>query len=270
MAKNTENKAFFSIITVTLNMLDGLKITEESLINQTCKDYEWIIIDGSSDDGTKDHLKTTNAKWTSEKDNGIYSAMNKGLEKPTGQYILFLNAGDQLAAPDTLQNIKNSAAKTPDFIYGDALEHDTYKPARNPNIAAGMFTHHQSMFYNRKALQDIRYNTDYKIAADYDLTARFLSDHTHILYCNFPICIFEEGGLSQTKATLGRREQFEIRKKLKLTSPIKNQIITTAQTILWQFRCWMPSLYWHLKSSGNMTRANTQTGTPPSHPESPP
>ncbi len=269
MPQNTEKKAFFTIITVTLNNLEGLKRTAESLHVQTFQHFEWIVLDGGSNDGTTDYLKSTHAKWSSQPDNGIYDAMNKGMEQASGLYLLFLNAGDTLMNTDILQKTANAAANTPDFIYGDSIEDGSYKPARTLNIAGGMFTHHQAMFYNRTSIGDIRYNTDYKIAADYGFTARFLQRDIKTLYCNFPICNFESGGISQQHASLGRHEQYQIRKELKLTSPFKNTIITIAQTLLWQLRCLAPSLYWHLKSSGNTHGANTQNETLPPHPETP-
>ena len=267
MSKAPEKAAFFSIITVTLNNIAGLKTTHKSLQDQNCDDFEWIVIDGASTDETPQYLKTTDAKWASRPDCGIYDAMNKGVERASGKYLLFLNAGDALAAPETLQNIKKAAHNHPDFIYGDSLEDGAYKPARTADLRSGTFTHHQAMLYNRKALGDMRYDLRYKIAADYDLSARFLKDHGNILYCPFPICIFESGGVSQTNAVLGRREQYQIRKDLQLTGPVQNRIITSAQAALWTLRRVVPSLYWHLKSSDNNAPATARNDTPPPHPE---
>ena len=257
-AKKPQKPPFFTLITVTKNNLTGLKSTQSTIEHQTCRDFEWVIIDGASADDTPAHLKTLNAYTISEPDDGIYDAMNKGIKRSNGGYLLFLNAGDTLAAPNTLEHIKTAAksAKTqPNFIYGDAIENtgknNAKKPARYAKIAYGMFTHHQSMLYHRASLADLRYNLDYKIAADYDLTARFLKLHKNTLYCPIPICNFEPGGLSQTNADLGRAEQFQIRKKLKLTGPIHNQVIWIGQKTLWLFRRVFPNLYWHLKSAQN-------------------
>lgn len=269
MAKPFENKAFFSVVTVTKDHLEGLKTTEKSLQNQIFKNFEWIVIDGASTDGTPAYLQTTKALWTSEPDNGLYEAMNKGLEKAKGQYLLFLNAGDTLATPETLSWIQACAVNTSAFIYADALENGHYKTARSPNIKTGMFTHHQAMLYRKDIIRTIRYNTAYTIAADYDFTARILKQTRDILYCPFPVCDFEAGGLSQTGAVRGRKEQFEIRKNLKLTGPFQNTAITMAQTALWQLRRIAPALYWHMKSSGNTPGAKAQTKTPAAHPANP-
>lgn len=283
MSKNAPKPPFFSIITVTLNNVDGLKRTQSSVEQQSCTDYEWIIIDSGSSDGTPEHLKTTNAQWISEPDNGIYDAMNKGIDRATGSYLLFLNAGDELVNPKTLEHIQNTAKQETGFIYGDALENSSYKPARKPNIALGMFTHHQAMLYNRQTLGDTRYNTTYKIAADYDLTARFLTRHCEevdrptrqsqeacpIQYLPFPICIFESGGISQSNAMLGRKEQAHIRKDLALTNVLHNWLITNAQAALWQLHHYAPGLYWRLKSSGNTARVKAQSACPTPHQENP-
>lgn len=269
----TEKHKFFSIVTVTLNNLSGLKKTHNSLKTQKSRDFEWIIIDGASTDGTAEYLKKIKADWISEPDNGIYDAMNKGIEKASGHYILFLNAGDQLAHENTLQNLKTHIADQ-DFIYGDALESQNsiarHKPARSHKLLkSGMFTHHQAMIYKRAALGDIRYNAKYKISGDYDLTVRLLQKTDNVLYLPTPICIFESGGISQSQATLGRKEQFEVRKNLGLMSPLTNRAIYSTQAIIWTFRTLFPNLYWHLKSSGNSAGESAQTLSQQPHPKTP-
>lgn len=166
-----------SIITICLNNLDGLKKTHSSIQKQTQAPFEWIVIDGGSKDGTEKFLKSIKPKfWVSEADHGIYDAMNKGIQKAKGDYILFLNAGDRLFNSKILSIISTLIDKNlPDFIYGDSHEGKHYKKARNhKNIAWGMFTHHQSMIYKRSILDGLYFHTNYEIAADYDFTIRFL------------------------------------------------------------------------------------------------
>ena len=94
-----------SIITINLNNQSGLIKTIQSVISQTFKDFEWIIIDGDSTDGSKELLKKHIQHFThciSEKDNGIYNAMNKGIKLAQGEYIYFLNSGDYLCNKDTM------------------------------------------------------------------------------------------------------------------------------------------------------------------------
>ena len=203
-----DKEPFFSIITVTLNHLRGLQRTWESVQSQVFHDFEWIVVDGASQDGTLQFLQMLKAsvlRWISEPDTGLYEAMNKGIAMAGGNYILFLNAGDLLAGADVLQIIYNEAIKAsyPDFIYGDAYERVGgriyLKKARSHRtIWYGMFTHHQAMIYNRAALGDLRYRTRYKLAADFALTSEFLSRASVVHRVPIPICVFEGGGVTST------------------------------------------------------------------------
>lgn len=100
-----------SIITINYNNLEGLQRTVESLAHQTWKEFEFIVIDGGSTDGSAVYLENQSDKidyWISEPDTGIYNAMNKGIAKATGEYLLFLNSGDHLYSNEVLeQNQKN-------------------------------------------------------------------------------------------------------------------------------------------------------------------
>lgn len=245
-----------SIITITWNNLNGLKKTAKSVQAQTCRDFEWIIIDGGSDDGTKDYLPTLSATALSEPDRGIYDAMNKGIERAQGDYLLFLNAGDELADPQVLQHLYNDLHKEnfPDFVYGPALEgrnnHDPVtKSARGIKFLFwGMPTHHQAMLYKRETLGKIRYNLSYKIAADYELTCRFLKNAKTVHMTQYPICLFEPGGISQQAVKQGRTEQFDIRQNLNIAPPLWNQLIYTLQAAVMELRRALPGLYWYVRA----------------------
>ncbi len=235
----------FSIITVTRNNLAGLKWTQISLAAQTSRDFEWIIIDGASDDGTKEFLQKTTVQWISEPDAGIYDAMNKGMKRATGDHLLFLNAGDELAAPDVLEKLSTIDA---DFIYGDALENHMPKPARpHTKIARGLFTHHQAMFYRRALIGDLRYDTTYKIAADYKFTLQFLKKARRVSYWPHPVCIFKQGGVSQKNAVQGRREQFNIRRNQNESGVFSNSLIFLCQSAALSLRRHLPGLYWGIR-----------------------
>lgn len=265
MSTVNENFPTFSIITITLNNFEGLKKTEKSIDTQTYENFEWIVIDGNSTDNTLDHLKNrrTNTrrdknpfKFISEADEGLYDAMNTGIEQARGHYIVFLNAGDELAATETLSLIAPHTEKKPDFIFGDALEpingnKTTYKKARRyKDIAWGMITHHQAMFYRRHTIRDfkMRYSLIYEIASDYDFTARFLLKAKKIAYLPKPICIFEQGGVSQRNAALGRKEQFIIRQNLEMVQPTLNLWVLIVQSSAWRLKSAWPSGYRMLKS----------------------
>lgn len=251
MTSAMKTRPLFSIITVTFNNLDGLTRTGHSITMQSFKDFEWIIIDGGSKDGTKEYLNTAPALSISEKDNGIYNAMNKGIGRAQGDYIIFMNAGDLFSDADILNTIsKVITAINPGFIYTDALETDGfYKKARDHKFLDwGMFTHHQAMVYRRDVIGDLRYDQKKYIAADYDFTAQFLAKTDKVHYIPCAMCIFEEGGISQQKQLLGRQEQFISRKNLKLCPPWKNILIFGVQTCSASFRSVFPEIYRKIRS----------------------
>lgn len=226
-------------------------------------DFEWLVIDGASDDGSIEFLNRLNENYISEPDHGIYDAMNKGLKHVKGDYILFLNAGDVLAESGTLSIIKTKILERPHpplFIYGDSFEERPlsdciYKPSRSiRTISYGMFAHHQAMMYANIPARNLFFNTTYKIAADYDFTLRFvqtyLKGNQDVLRLSLPVCIFEAGGVSQQHVRAGRREQFMIRMTLKSVSLPLNVFIYAAQTLAMRLRQISPSLYWRLRRQG--------------------
>lgn len=96
-----------TIITINYNNLEGLKKTFDSVFKQTYHDYEYIVIDGGSSDGSKEYIEENSDKiayWISETDNGVYHAMNKGIKKANGEYLLFINSGDELYENTSLEN----------------------------------------------------------------------------------------------------------------------------------------------------------------------
>lgn len=247
----------FSIITVTRDNLKGLKQTGESVAAQACRDFEWIVIDGASTDESVQWLGTSKAKWISEPDNGIYDAMNKGIEMARGDFLIFMNAGDVFAASEVLEKIKDrllSRAETPGFVYGDSLEaadgRIIAKPARDcSRIKLGMPTHHQAMLYRRDSVGELRFDTKYRIAADYKFTAALLQKTDDSLYIGFPVCVFDSGGVSQRRVREGRNEMFRIRQELKLCGMAENIKLYVLQMLLMALRRVSPGIYWRLRQS---------------------
>jgi len=272
---------YFSIITICKDDLDGLQQTGASICAQDnphdeaalyaahtkpWHDYEWIVVNHKSDDDDENaeassYLKTVGANYIIEKDDGLYDAMNKGLKRANGVYVIFMNAGDVFAHPHILARIQDKIDEPlPDLIYGDAIESaksgsEYYKPARNQKtIKRGMFTHHQSMLYKRSVIEahNLWLDTRYKIAADYDFTLRFLQKGAHGFYVgdvltDSPICIFEQGGISQTSAIKGRIEEFKIRRQNKI--PLyKCVIIFVRQTMTHALKRLCAPLYWMVHS----------------------
>tara|TARA_Y100001970_G_scaffold294353_1_gene451302 strand:+ start:2320 stop:3120 length:801 start_codon:yes stop_codon:yes gene_type:complete len=175
------NKKFFSIITVVLNAKEDLIETINSLRKQDFKDFEYIVIDGDSTDGTLDVIKKNLDiidKWKSEKDLGIYDAMNKGISLCEGNFIGIINSGDKYE-PDGL-NIINSYLKKNncDFIFGSVMKKILRYGYRKYRIYWNFdfYSSHSSGFFIKRSSQNTlgNYNIKYKISADYDLFYRMI------------------------------------------------------------------------------------------------
>ncbi len=123
---------FLSIITINRNNAKGLKKTLESVASQTCRDFEYIIIDGASTDDSvdviKDYINSPAGKnvsyWVSEPDSGIYNAMNKGIEKARGEWINFINSGDTFFDSEVIQKVLDYPKDDSDVLFGDSIEID--------------------------------------------------------------------------------------------------------------------------------------------------
>lgn len=175
-----------TIVTITYNAATTLPLTMKSVAEQTFGDFEHLIIDGASRDDTlliARRMGRDSLKIVSERDNGLYDAMNKGLRIARGQYVLFLNSGDAFHSPDTLRAYADAiSAKKPDIIYGDteivAPDGSRLGPRHlsAPAILTfdsfrkGMLICHQAFMVRKAIAPD--YDTEYRFSADYDWTIR--------------------------------------------------------------------------------------------------
>ena len=200
------NKQLLSIITVNLDDSLGLSRTIESVKSQDFQDFEFIIIDGGSKDGSLEVIKENETLidyWVSEEDAGIYNAMNKGIKKATGKYVLFLNSGDYLLSKDVLSIDFNSI--TQDIVYGH-LTHNKNNilntSAYKDNIDLGFFFEstlpHGSTFIKRELFLNYGlYKTDYIIVSDWIFfLERILIDNCSTYHLNKAISVFTLGGVS--------------------------------------------------------------------------
>lgn len=244
-----------SIITVCRNDKKGLENTFESIRSQDCDAFEWWVIDGNSTDGTVEWLKenhTFDGGWESEPDNGIYDAMNKGIGLAKGDYLLFLNSGDLLADPEVISKLIQEIEKAqtvPDFLYGDALDvnddgRSYYRKARSlAHIKIGMLTRHQAMLYRREHVFHERYPLNFKLSADYALTANLLmKDNFKILQMNFPVCQFSSGGCHETQRLKALREDYEIRRKVLKLNVVTSLILFSVHWLHYYLRKSFPAL----------------------------
>lgn len=208
-----------SIITVAYNNRFGLEETIKSVTSQTFKDFEFIIIDANSNDGSKDLLESYSSQidyWVSEPDNGIYNAMNKGICKATGEYLIFMNSGDRFSSPEILEKIIpqfNGA----DIIYGNAyyeLENRKKYEYKIPSkITIGTLLKepicHQSAFFKKGLFTKYgMYDESNKIASDWTyMMDLFIHHNLSQKYINEFISIFEKTGISTVSNSSGVSEQ---------------------------------------------------------------
>ena len=192
----------FSIITITYN---AVRLVEQTLLNVLSQSYpniEYIVIDGGSTDGTADIIRRYEsglAYWVSEPDKGIYDAMNKGLQKATGDYVWFINAGDTLCSSDTVQSVVSKLQKRkalPDIIYGETNIVDEERRSlglrrlRAPrklswkSFRMGMLVCHQS-FIPKRAIAP-SYDLQYRYSADFDWCIRCMKQARHSVTRTLP------------------------------------------------------------------------------------
>lgn len=177
-----------SIITINYNNLEGLKRTYDSVVAQTCQDFEWIIIDGGSTDGSKEFIEEHQdrfAFWCSEPDKGIYNAMNKGIKKATGEYLQFLNSGDNFVDNKVVEEFL-ALGWNEDVIAGDViLDGDENNVKLHPNEEEMDFDYmrkdtlcHQTV-YIRKSLHECYggYDETISIVADWKFLLEVLMIH---------------------------------------------------------------------------------------------
>lgn len=216
-----------SIITVVFNAAQFIEQTIKSIINQSYNNIEYIIIDGKSTDGTVDIIKQYNNNihhWISEPDNGIYEAMNKGLKRASGDFVIFINAGDMFYSDNTLKQIPFNKHPDADIFYGETIIIDDKtgeelglrrkKLPKNlswKHYKKGMVVCHQSILV-KKSIAPF-YNTQYKLSADVDWVIRALKESKKTVFTNSIISKFLNGGISRTQQKLSLKERFIILKK---------------------------------------------------------
>ena len=247
---------YFVVVTIVRNDFAGLVKTQKSLFDQTFSDFLWIIIDGASTDGSAEYalsLKQERVIVVSEPDAGIYDAMNKGLKLASGEYIIFMNAGDCFANNENLRMVFD-LGNSFDFIYGDSLEdvngEAKYKISKGVrNLKKGMFGCHQSMYYRVSMAKEIGFSDCYKIAGDYDFTVRFLLNSKKCFKVVRPLAIFDMSGVSNSNDCLGRKENWNIQRDVLGVSVI-GRVLLRVNYILASFvRKKMRRLYSRLRYS---------------------
>jgi glycosyltransferase involved in cell wall biosynthesis len=212
-----------SVVTVCYNIVKDIEATIQSVLNQTYRNIEYIIIDGGSTDGTVDVIRKYADKityWVSEPDKGIYDAMNKAINIATGEYINFMNAGDTFADNNTLENVFDGYSGGSDVIYGDVIEyfHGRGKILKRADGLKGdsqaLGLCHQSTFIKLSVHKRFPYDLSYKICADRNAFLKIFQSGGKFEYVAKPISIFEQiNGVSTTQKFKARRENIRLYNK---------------------------------------------------------
>jgi len=193
----------FSIITVCYNASATIRETIASVLNQTYRELEYIVVDGKSTDGTVEILQSITdprMHFVSGKDSGIYNAMNKGLKMASGDYLIFLGADDTLFDGNVLERVAAKATGGEDVLYGDVMLKERQRLYNGP-FTRWTWGHrnisHQCIFYPRTVYSQYQYDERYRGVADWGYNLRLLIDGIRFTYIGETICTFnDEGGVS--------------------------------------------------------------------------
>ncbi|SEB01414.1 glycosyltransferase family 2 protein [Pedobacter hartonius] len=211
-----------SVITIVYNNAKDIERTLRSVLTQTYPDIEYIIIDGASTDGTRDIIyryKDKLAQFISEKDRGIYDAMNKGLALATGDYVLFMNSGDEIYSPNTVKEIFQSYPGA-DIYYGETEMYDedwhSLGQRRHSvpdtfdwkSFKHGMSISHQAIYVKRSLA--LPYDLKYKYSADIDWIIKVAKNASSIVNTHAYVAKYLVGGISKQKHMASLKERFHI------------------------------------------------------------
>ena len=219
----------FSIITVTYNAASVITPTLQSIAAQSYRNFEFLLIDGGSSDNTVELVRNSGveiAVLVSERDKGLYDAMNKGIARATGDYLCFLNAGDSFHTPDVLEKMVASIAdreQLPDILYGETSEvNEERQFVRMRRLQApekldwrsfrnGMLVCHQAFFAKRDIAPS--YDLTYRLSADVDWCIRVMKVSKDIVNTHIIIVDYLQNGLSLQHHRASLIERFKIMAK---------------------------------------------------------
>jgi len=216
------SKPCLSVITIVYNNVKDIERTMLSVLNQTYPNIEYIIIDGASTDGTKDivyQYKSRLAQFISAPDKGIYDAMNKGIGLATGDYLLFMNSGDEIYAPETVSEVF-ATAKAADIYYGEtemfndkweSLGQRRHHAPENfswESFRFGMSISHQAIYVKRDIAEP--FDLNYKYSSDIDWIIKAAKNASSIVNTHLYVAKYLVGGISKKKHLASLKERFRI------------------------------------------------------------
>jgi len=238
-----------SVITIVYNNVRDIERTVLSVVNQTYPNIEYIVVDGASTDGTLELLKKYESKLSkliTEKDQGIYDAMNKGLALATGDYVLFMNSGDEIYAPDTVEKIFATEPDV-DIYYGETEMYDEHwqslgrrrhqAPERFTwkSFRFGMSVSHQAIYIKRSLTEP--YDLQYQLSSDIDWVIKCAKKAKKITRVAGYVAKYLVGGMSKKRHRQSLKERFQIfNKHYGLIPNLVNHLIIAAKLALYYLK----------------------------------
>lgn len=242
-----------SVITVCYNAESILEATILSVLNQTYPHIEYIVVDGKSKDNSLAIIKKYEgkiSKWTSEPDKGIYDAMTKGQRLASGDFVIFMNAGDRFFETQTIEKAVSKIDAQTDAFYGDVMLVDdtrTHLALRSEatvhglpsklswnSYKMGMIVCHQGIFMRRNLCSDYLENN---LSADIDWSIRALKNARNVVFTNLTIAEYLKGGISKQKHKQSLKDRFSILKTHYGTiSAVWNHILIVFRAILFKIK----------------------------------
>ncbi|WP_207495315.1 glycosyltransferase family 2 protein [Aridibaculum aurantiacum] len=207
-----------SIITAVYNACSTIEATIQNVLELQYPDIEYIVIDGGSTDGTLEIIENYKSHinvLVSEKDNGVFDAMNKGIARATGTWVNFMNAGDTFCSESIIGDLQLQQYPEAGIVYGDTLvaADGSLVPAFSvASLPFGqLMTCHQSMFFNRVKLQDkLKYVERYKVYGDLKLVIDIYKTGAEFVYVPLPVASYLRGGLSSIASWQNRKFKYSI------------------------------------------------------------
>lgn len=210
----------YSIITINYNNKDGLHRTIESVVSQTCRDYEYIIIDGGSTDGSADVIAEYADRityWVSERDKGIYNAMNKGVKQAHGDYVNFMNSGDVFYDNSVLERIGKKLDNN-DIVVGTVYDSETRMQLSLPPVGEITLYHlyscgipHQGTFAKLSLLQKYPFDESLRISSDWKFFMQtVIFENSSIFFVNEPVALYDLSGISSSNPSAMREEKEKV------------------------------------------------------------
>jgi len=212
-----------SIIIPVFNAKRTLESALRSIWEQSIRAHEIIVIDGGSTDGTLEVIKSHQANithWTSERDRGVYDAINKGIQKATGKWIYILGSDDKLASTDVLESITAHLTDSTPLVYGSVrnvnIKHSLVPEVHMSSMGSGLYMrntlHQQSAFYRRSLFEHQQFDTSLKVLADYDFHLFLFKQGITGIRVDILIAECEASGLSKQFNRSLYAEEFRLKR----------------------------------------------------------